>query len=521
MNLLPKNILADKPTITPHLSECIYQNKILTICPSSLRHANPRVTDFGFNHTSKPPLLVKVADSKDANSASTDGKQKYLKRKQLGRSQVVNRFKSVNTKFDNKLYSSGKKDRFYSNSFRPNLNHGFRYPHSRMGLVMSEFSIQLPPKYELLYDLNSQKLCSLSLPSNKVEISTIGWKGQAYAFKPDFELIQPTNPLILPESFNKILLSDHPKCLDDETLCNSAENPEVDAVITSNVLALLMCVNLSRYGWQVVCYKFGKTLVFDVPEENNFVDLNIVGEHSDLPADVSQKEIAKKAAVINCNFQNFCLDKENIVVAGDDIEFENVHPIYNSQLYHYRQLVIPPINSVSSQYGSAVSMRPLTVHVRGFIHAASTDTNGNISEYHNIHCFNEGLIPSKKSTWKQSLQKEKGFVIVRELRENSNVFGRWLFNCIVSGASTMKLGFVSTNNNEHSLLNIHSAKINELMVQYDFKLNNSYAIFREICDIILNDTEHTECKYYITKESFNPNLRIHRAPIDLSASDEN
>lgn len=112
-----------------------------------------------------------------------------------------------------------------------------------------------------------------------------------------------------------------------------------------------------------------------------------------------------------------------------------------------------------------------------------------IPQYINIYTLNEGDAKiSNTMEWRQTMDSQRGSVLSTEMRNNSLKLAKFTVQSLLSGASSMKLGFVSrTQKNltdSHHILGVHTLSPITFAHQMSLEPTNMWGILKWLIELI-------------------------------------
>ncbi|RYG70101.1 hypothetical protein EON64_01055 [archaeon] len=146
----------------------------------------------------------------------------------------------------------------------------------------------------------------------------------------------------------------------------------------------------------------------------------------------------------------------------------------------------------------------------------------NEEEFATIHAINE-WDPKYASgvNWRQTIDKQRGTLVVTEIKNNAAKFAKWTAQAMLAGAHQMKLGYVSrtapSNPYEHVVLSMQSFKPKDLASQTNLSVTNMWGIIKMICEVLMAKADG---KYVIMKDPNKSVLRIFSVPLSTFEEEE-
>jgi translation initiation factor 3 subunit D len=123
--------------------------------------------------------------------------------------------------------------------------------------------------------------------------------------------------------------------------------------------------------------------------------------------------------------------------------------------------------------------------------------------------------------WRQKIDTQRGAVLATELKNNSCKVAKWTAQSLLSGASQMKIGYVSrissNNAEDHTILATQFFKPKDLALQINLSITNVWGIIKMICELLLNKPDG---KYVILKDPNKAIIRIYSTPLSTFEDEE-
>lgn len=137
-----------------------------------------------------------------------------------------------------------------------------------------------------------------------------------------------------------------------------------------------------------------------------------------------------------------------------------------------------------------------------------------------MHGLHEGITRPGALSWAAALERQKGALLVTELRNNSCKIAKWVYGSMLAGADTMKIGFISPRNNKQHVLAVQTSRTLDLASQMGLKVSNAWGFVREIFDMILSDMVE-DGQYIITRDALSSQIKVHYNPVDEDDEENN
>ncbi|EZG72703.1 putative eukaryotic translation initiation factor 3 subunit 7 [Gregarina niphandrodes] len=506
----------------------ILHDPFMFLGPSLNRSNCSRVCDFTYWTAQKQQFVQKPRTAMDTEFVTVDSK-KVASKPPAYKKNVQNTY--VQRPPQQRSYQSGgKKDKLSAAYQRPQPVNRFAVMRARA--VVGEYACPIEPEWEHVTDASLQLLNGATINPKTVLFEDIKFVGRVRHFNKQIELITPQTSVDLPLKYTSLgggNMSHHiPGTRGDPILSELImdENAGVQVIVTDQLLSTLMAATLSKFGWQIDVYKFENKLILEKSELTENLDLLTINENVAIEhmGDSKQREAARESALIQVEFQQYALTRpdgsglESIAAVGqeEEIEFEEEWQV-PERFYRYRYITLPPGRPIPGHQGDHCRKQPIKMAVRGELHCAQTNADGAVEEYLTVHSLNEGLIKLTGEPWASGLERQKGALLLSEMRKNNCKMSKWLYASIVAGANSMKIGFISKRTGDNRILTVQTSRIGDLVVQTGLKMANGWGTIRELLDIILSDNR--EGRFIITKDALGETIRIHHVSVEVESED--
>merc|ERR1712060_821581 len=167
-----------------------------------------------------------------------------------------------------------------------------------------------------------------------------------------------------------------------------------------------------------------------------------------------------------------------------------------------------------SQGSSEFEREPVSMIVR-------TEVNCKMnSEYVSIKALNE-YDPKQSSSWRNTLESQRGMCLANELKNNAFKLGRWTAQAILAGCDTIKLGYVSRQQPNdpwsHTVLGVETHKTANFAEQIGLTRNNLFGILRSIINDVMS---WPDGKYLMLKDPQKSVVRMYEIPPETFEDDD-
>ncbi|KJE97528.1 eukaryotic translation initiation factor 3, variant [Capsaspora owczarzaki ATCC 30864] len=369
------------------------------------------------------------------------------------------------------------------------------------------WSVEVQPEWKLLEEIDFGKLNNLQMTVQDPE--ELGLYGNVGVFDRAFDTLTTKSDKALVSTsrfFNRVT------AIDDPVLREHAKNGG-QVFATDNVIAAIMSCTRSVYSFDIVVEKIGDKL-FLYQRDNSDLDFLTVDETSpDPPHDDGDgsinapRKLAVEATLVNQYFTQQVLKKNSIVSIGKSNPFLDTVPEKAEAAavgYRYRRWNIgTDLNLVCrcEVDGLLVSKKPeeLTEDTDAFVMVKA------LTEYDSK--------ASGSLDWRQKLDIQRGALLATALKNNLFKVCRWAAAASLSGASQIRVGFVSRasprDNTRHTVLGTSSLRPKELAQQINFQLSNGWAVLRTVIDAC---RKQTDGKYLLLKDPSKRSIVLYSIP---------
>jgi len=309
---------------------------------------------------------------------------------------------------------------------------------------------------------------------------------------------------------------------EDKTLKKlGAQHKDLNVFGTEEIFSQIMCCTRSSLPWDLIAYKIGNKIVFDLDEKRqNFstVDMASVSETANEPIqddnwdEVNKiKNLMEEATNINNYFP------QQVVVPGKPKEGEKPYPFEanndnnngpprespKSRMYRYRQFDL----------GQDIKLLVRT-KVDAVDHNGGYVTINALNEWNSTYC--NGV------DWSKTMDR-LSTVLATEVKNNSFKVSKWITSALLAGADTMKLGFITREhikrNNNHHIVSIMTQKPQDFTTIARLDIENGWGILRCIIDKLRESK--LDGKYYIVKSPNAKEITIYCTEQEDSEDEEN
>ena len=384
------------------------------------------------------------------------------------------------------------------------------------GKAFNEWSIEVAGSWTLVSQIELNKLAKLRLNDKGIEFEELGWRGSLG------KIDRKANEKITPKKPVQLLPATQPdtdKPLDfywntttmDELLAEKImEDDTINVAATDRCLAALMAAAQSRYSWHLVVRRFGNSILID-KRDGSTVDTIQVNEtnrsNPPNPQDPNRidrpMELSTEAVKITQDFSQQILSP-TLLSTYEEAPFVEEGDIPARQAYRYRTITLPPIADSSMS-------TPVKLVTRSDVDASISTPNGDKLAVVRALLESDDQGPS----WINQLDKSRGGLSALEFKNNACSLARWLATCLLAGAETLYLGWISrcvqSDNKKHRVLLCQQHAASVLSEQIGLSDSNLWGILRYFLDqITAGATE--DGTYILVKEPMKNVVKLYRCP---------
>ncbi|EFJ40085.1 eukaryotic translation initiation factor 3d [Volvox carteri f. nagariensis] len=302
---------------------------------------------------------------------------------------------------------------------------------------------------------------------------------------------------------------------DDPIMQQLASSGKARVFAVDSILTHLMCMQSSKYGWDLLATRKGDKLFFDWRASSKFTLLTVNETAPEaVPEDKDNingmHHLALEATAINQNFSQQVLIKD-----GGRLDFGQPNPFASpsdagmlaSCAYKYRKWRLASGNDAPE------------IVVRCEVDAALRAAEGAAPQTVLIKALNEYDLKSQVCDYRKRLENQKGAVLLSETKNNKFKVAKWTASALLSGADQIKLGFISRATprdvSNHVVLAMHALKPRDAARSISLDMDNCWGIVRALCDMLLALDEGT---YLLVKDPNKELLRVYSVPPDAFAA---
>jgi len=488
------------------------------------RGAKGKAKGFGKGKPAQPPPSKDDEGFSLVDSRPMPGKSSGRGRGGSSFGRGKGRGKGIQANYQEGILGQKQKPFFQANAQQKGKGKG-KGGQQRRGLPsFKEWSVQTKTEWEMKREIMLSSLAKLQLDAKEVKYSDVMWCGKLHNYDRMFDRITAKTEKSMRRfedlEFFNVSTSDDPNL--QEMLQNDTG---VTMIATDHVLACLVAAARSVYSWDIVVTKIANKLIFD-KRNGSQVDLLSVNETAAEPPNHDEKEsinspvkLSQEASCINQNFSQMVLD-----VGRQPTEMEHPNPFNEDEddeaavasgAYRYRKIVLPGNNKADNDF----EKRPVEMIVRTEVNCQMPDASGG-KGLCSVKALNE-YDPKLNYSWRSHLESQRGACLATELKNNAFKLGRWTAQAILSGCDTMKIGYVSRQQQNdpwnHTVLGVQTHLTDGFAEQIGLTRNNMFGILRTIIDLVM---QWEDGKYLLLKDPTKSVLRIYDVPWDSFKSDD-
>ncbi|KAG2495959.1 hypothetical protein HYH03_005889 [Edaphochlamys debaryana] len=301
---------------------------------------------------------------------------------------------------------------------------------------------------------------------------------------------------------------------DDPIMQQLAAAGKARVFAVDSIVAHLMCMQSSKYGWDLLATRKGDKLFFDWRPASKFTLLTV---NETAPEPVAEdkdningmQHLALEATAINQNFSQQALVKD-----GNRLDFGGPSPFASpadqSNLascgYKYRKWRLAPSGPEAAD-----------IVVRCEVDGALRTADGQTPQTVLVKALNEYDV--KSQNYRQRIEGQKGALLLSEAKNNKFKVAKWVVSALMSGADQIKMGFVTRfgprDVNNHVALGVYTLKPREAARSINVEPDNCWGVVRALSDMLL---KMPEGHYLLVKDPNKELLRIYSVPADAFAA---
>ncbi|PVV05254.1 hypothetical protein BB560_000221 [Smittium megazygosporum] len=338
--------------------------------------------------------------------------------------------------------------------------------------------------------------------------------------------------------------------IEDPVMTKISEENKAKIFITDVVLSTLMTSTRSFYPWEIFVTRVGDKVFFD-KRDNGPTDTLTVNENAyDRPNEYADKNnsintassLASEAAEINNRVLLQCVNPKITIDAPnsnpfnpedeetgvDDIKEINDDGCYIYKLYDLNlktsdndgnESQSEDDSEAEKESRKAVSTKNsedsgCIMAVRSQIDATA---NNSFDEPMLIRALNQFDVKAQGAggaiDWTTKFSSQRGAILATELKNNATKLGKWAFQALLAGISTIKLAFVTRstprNNEEFNVIGILTFKPEDLLSKMGYEPTLAWGIVKVLVDMSL---KLDEGRYLIVRDPSKPVLKLYNTP---------
>ena len=336
--------------------------------------------------------------------------------------------------------------------------------HHTTPVLIREPSIQIPPGWRVIEEIEFGRLAKLQLDPDEPEILKAGHSGRAY--DRSWEKTTTRMERVLASGPN-----DGGECQSEDPSTVESTADTLVVITTDSVASLLMACTRTLTPWDLVIERGAGGIIRLTRRPESQVDAVLVNETAADPPNPEDagangaKSLAKEATRVNRDL----IHQVSKAAANNDHQQKRL-----------------------SAWNLGNGIRLL---VQGSLHASARAlTSGEEQEVHLRALLEYDQLKSSSVTtqsamdWRQRLDTQRGAVLAYEIKNNNAQMARWVYQAILSSVPAIKLGFVSRTNSasrtqtRHHLLALLDLDPEDLAVQMSLNVPGGFGILRAIIE---------------------------------------
>lgn len=278
---------------------------------------------------------------------------------------------------------------------------------------------------------------------------------------------------------------------------------------TDTILACLMASARSANSWDLVVRKENGNLIFD-KRPNSKIDYISVNENwnevqqQDRESINHPEKLSREATTVAHDFS------QQVLSPGEVHEFEDRNPFEGS--LDKSNFSAP--SSVAYLYRSWMLGDNMQVVARCEMNAFSK-VKGQ-KQFLTLRAVNQFDCKLSSSVdWRQKLESQSGTVFATEMKNNSNMFTRWIAEANLAGSDEIRVGFISRLHPKkaapHEILMVKKWAPNSMAVLARVRLGNLWATLKLILEAF---QELEDGQFLLQRDPNKPMLSIYAIPDD-------
>uniref|UniRef100_A0A7S0YMD9 Eukaryotic translation initiation factor 3 subunit 7 n=1 Tax=Polytomella parva TaxID=51329 RepID=A0A7S0YMD9_9CHLO len=357
-------------------------------------------------------------------------------------------------------------------------------------------SVEVRPEWKVAEQLPFDSFSQASVPiSEPVDLADCG-RLEFYDKTFDRITVKTSKPL---EKTKRIFRSVTTR--DDPIMKELASQNAGRVFATDNLIATLMAIKSSVYGWDILATRKGEQLFLDFRPDSNLRLLTVNENAAEpIPEDKDSingiHQLSLEATAANQNFSQQVLVKDQ----NKYHEFGRACPFADQSSasggFRYRKFALNKDKS-------------LEVVVRCEVDAVVEATAGK-TQFLSVKALNQHDFKEPDA---RRLERQPGSALLLEAKNNKNKMAKWTVCALLAGVEVMKLGWVvrgtHRDNCNHSILLTQTQKPKELAQTLTLKMETCWGIVASISELLLKKPEG---QYLLVKDANKELLRLYEIP---------
>jgi len=385
-----------------------------------------------------------------------------------------------------------------------------------------ETSVKVEPSWKLIdeFEINTLNKLTMTPP----QATDLKWCGHLHRYDDNYERVSSRNPVKL-KRFPKTVFNSATS-IDDPVIQQYAQEMSGKGKVvlaTDELLAHLMACPRSVLPWDLYFTRFENGLMFiDKRDDSGLEMLSVdetIGQRNQpdekitIPACDMPSKLGIEATAINQNFS------QQIINTSKRKTFDNPNPLWDEEDEEEGSV---PAN-FAYRYRKWQLSDDITLVARTELHSYVRKTapkKGN--SYMSVFALNEANPKlSGAPSWRGKIDSSRGSVLATALKNNACKIGKWTAQTLLSGADTMKIGFVTRKTVKdpynHEVIGTQFYNPTEFAGQINLQQNNMWAIIKGFVDMIYDQAPG---KYVLLRDPNKPSLLIYQVPMNSFTEDD-
>jgi len=413
-----------------------------------------------------------------------------------------------------------------------------RRRHWEIPQIQREPSVKVEADWTVLEQCDLSDLNKASAPAPAAE--DLKWAGSLDRYDDGFDRVTAKSEVKLRRFPDKEFFNVNPQ--GDPNIGELATAGIGNVFVTDTLMGMLMAAGRSIYPWDIVATYAGGLIFLQVRDETegNLVSVNETS-HSPPPEDEKEpnnrRMLSLEASSILQNFSQQALRKNRTGPGGRKTEekkeeglsavsgFElEEHPFFDEDDTDFAGPA-----SVCYRYRKWKLDDKTTFVARCHLHAYQKKKKKD----HLMTVFALNEYNPKATSWRKTIDAQRGAVIATELKNNAAKLAAWTAQSVLAGADIMKIGYVTrahaNDPHNHAILGTQLYKPKEFAHQLSMEPSKMWGVMKWIVELIRKHAnklrgetplESFQAQFLLLRDPNRPLLRLYSVPIDAFDSED-